>query len=169
MAESIHQKLKRVRKPRVHITYDVETEGAEVLRELPFVVGVMGDFSGDPTQALRPLAERKFIQIDRDNFNEVMARMTPGLNIRVDNKLADDGTQMAVQLKFNSIEDFEPARVAEQVPALKALLETRNKLRDLMSKVDRSEELENLLEQILKNENELKSLSGELGLGKQEG
>ena len=169
MAESIHQKLKRVRKPRVHITYDVETEGAEVLRELPFVVGVMGDFSGDPTQALRPLAERKFIQIDRDNFNEVMARMTPGLNIRVDNKLADDGTQIAVQLKFNSIEDFEPARVAEQVPALKALLETRNKLRDLMSKVDRSEELENLLEQILKNENELKSLSGELGLGKQEG
>ncbi|HJX20302.1 MAG TPA: type VI secretion system contractile sheath small subunit [Steroidobacteraceae bacterium] len=169
MAESIHQKLKRVRKPRVHITYDVETEGAEVLRELPFVVGVMGDFSGDPTQPLRPLAERKFIQIDRDNFNEVMARMTPGLNIRVDNKLADDGTQMAVSLKFNSIEDFEPARVAEQVPALKALLETRNKLRDLMSKVDRSEELENLLEQILKNENELKSLSGELGLGKQEG
>jgi len=169
MAESIHQKLKRVRKPRVHITYDVETEGAEVLRELPFVVGVMGDFSGDPTQPLRPLAERKFIQIDRDNFNEVMARMTPGLNIRVDNKLADDGTQMAVALKFNSIEDFEPARVAEQVPALKALLETRNKLRDLMSKVDRSEELENLLEQILKNENELKSLSGELGLGKQEG
>ena len=169
MAESIHQKLKRVRKPRVHITYDVETEGAEVLRELPFVVGIMGDFSGDPTQPLRPLAERKFIQIDRDNFNEVMARMTPGLNIRVDNKLADDGTQMAVALKFNSIEDFEPARVAEQVPALKALLETRNKLRDLMSKVDRSEELENLLEQILKNETELKSLSGELGLGKQEG
>src|SRR3977135_1769982 len=169
MAESIHQKLKRVRKPRVHITYDVETEGAEVLRELPFVVGVMGDFSGDPTQPLRPLAERKFIQIDRDNFNEVMARMTPGLNIRVDNKLADDGTQMAVSLKFNSIEDFEPARVAEQVPALKALLETRNKLRDLMSKVDRSEQLENLLEQILKNEGELKSLSGQLGLDKTEG
>jgi type VI secretion system protein ImpB len=169
MAESVHQKLKRVRKPRVHITYEVETEGAEVLRELPFVVGVLGDFSGDPTQPLRPLAERKFIQIDRDNFNEVMARMTPGLNIRVDNKLADDGTQMAVSLKFNSIEDFEPARVAEQVPALKALLETRSKLRDLMSKVDRSEQLENLLEQILKNENELKSLSGELGLGKQEG
>lgn len=169
MAESIHQKLKRVRKPRVHITYEVETEGAEVLKELPFVVGVMGDFSGDPTQPLRPLAERKFIQIDRDNFNEVMTRMTPGLNIRVDNKLANDGTQMAVSLKFNAIEDFEPARVAEQVPALRALLETRNKLRDLMSKVDRSEELENLLEQILKNENELKSLSGELGLGKQEG
>jgi type VI secretion system protein ImpB len=153
----------------VHITYEVETEGAEILRELPFVVGILGDFSGDPTEPLRPLSERKFIQIDRDNFNEVMARMTPGLNIRVDNKLADDGSQMAVALKFNSIEDFEPGRVAEQVPALKALLETRNKLRDLMSKVDRSEQLENLLEQILKNEGELKSLSGELGLDKQEG
>jgi type VI secretion system protein ImpB len=167
--ESIHEKLKRVRKPRVHITYEVETEGAEILRELPFVVGIMGDFSGDPTQQLRPLNERKFIQIDRDNFNEVMARMTPGLNLRVDNKLADDGSQMAVSLKFDSIEDFEPARVAEQVPALKALLETRNKLRDLMSKVDRSEQLESLLEQILTNEGELKSLSGQLGLEKKEG
>ena len=167
--ESIHQKLARVRKPRVHITYEVETEGAEVLRELPFVVGILGDFSGDPTQQLRPLSERKFIQIDRDNFNEVMARMTPGLNLRVANKLADDGSEMAVSLKFNAIEDFEPARVAEQVPALKALLETRNKLRDLMSKVDRSEELETLLEQVLTNESELKSLSEQLGLGKQEG
>jgi type VI secretion system protein ImpB len=168
MAESIHEKLKRVRRPRVHITYEVETGGAQTLRELPFVVGIMGDFSGDPTQPLRPLSERKFIQIDRDNFNEIMARMTPGLNLRVDNKLADDGSQMAVSLKFNAIEDFEPARVAEQVPALKALLETRAKLRDLMSKVDRSEQLESLLEQILTNENELKSLSGQLGLEKKE-
>jgi type VI secretion system protein ImpB len=169
MAESIHEKLKRVRKPRVHITYEVETEGAEILRELPFVLGIMGDFSGDPTQQLRPLSERKFIQIDRDNFNDVMARMTPGLNLRVDNKLADDGSQMAVSLRFDSMDDFEPARVAEQVPALKALLETRNKLRDLMSKVDRSEQLESLLEQILTNENELKSLSGQLGIEKKEG
>jgi type VI secretion system protein ImpB len=165
MSASIHDKLNRVRKPRVHITYEVETEGAQVLRELPFVVGIMGDFSGDPTQPLRPLADRKFIQIDRDNFNEVMARMTPGLNLKVDNKLADDGSQMSVQLKFNAIEDFEPARVAEQVPALKALMDTRNKLRDLMSKADRSEELEGLLEQVLKNEGELKSLSKDLGLG----
>ena len=167
MSESIHEKLKRVRKPRVHITYEVETEGAQILRELPFVVGILGDFSGDPREPLRPLAERKFVQIDRDNFNDVMARMTPGLNLRVDNKLADDGSQMAVSLKFNALEDFEPARVAEQVPALKALLETRNKLRDLMSKVDRSEELESLLEQVLKNEAELKTLSGQLGLGKE--
>lgn len=166
MSASIHDKLKRVRKPRVHITYEVETEGAEILRELPFIVGVLGDFSGDPTQALRPLSDRKFIQIDRDNFDEVMARMTPGLNLRVDNTLSNEGGEMAVSLKFNGIDDFEPARVAEQVPALKALLETRNKLRDLMSKVDRSEELESLLEQVLRNETELKTLSGQLGLDK---
>src|SRR5262252_5551670 len=157
MAESIHEKLKRVRKPRVHITYEVETEGAEILRELPFIVGILGDFSGDPTQPLRPLTERKFIQIDRDNFNDVMAGMTPGLKMRVDNKLSEDGGEMAVDLKFNSIEDFEPARV-----------ETRAKLRDLMSKVDRSEELEGLLEQVLKNEGDLKSLSSQLGLDKKE-
>lgn len=169
MSASIHEKLARVRKPRVHITYEVETEGAMVERELPFVVGVLGDFSGDPTQPLRPLADRKFVQIDRDNFNDVMARMTPGLKMRVDNKLDEAGGQMAVDLKFNAMEDFEPAKVAEQIPALKALMETRNKLRDLMSKVDRSEELENLLEQVLKNEAELKSLSGQLGLGKEGG
>ena len=108
MSGSIHDKLNRVRKPRVHITYEVETEGAEIQRELPFVMGVMGDFSGDPTAPLQPLADRKFIQIDRDNFNDVMAGMTPGLNLKVDNKLADDGGQMAVDLKFNAIEDFEP-------------------------------------------------------------
>jgi type VI secretion system protein ImpB len=169
MSASIHDKLNRVRKPRVHITYEVETEGAEVLRELPFVVGVLGDFSGDPTQPLRPLAERKFIQIDRDNFDDVMARLTPGLNLKVDNKLADDGTQISVNLTFNKLEDFEPARVAAQVPALRSLLETREKLRDLMSKADRSERLESLLEQVLQNAGDLKALSGELGLDVKEG
>jgi type VI secretion system protein ImpB len=166
---SIHDKLSRVRKPRVHITYEVETEGARVLRELPFVMGILGDFSGKPTQPLKPLKDRKFIQIDRDNFNDVLAGMTPGLKLKVDNKLSEEGGEMGVDLKFNSIEDFEPARVAQQVPALRTLLETRAKLRDLMSKVDRSEELEGLLEQVLKNEDELKSLSSQLGLGKQEG
>lgn len=169
MSASVHDKLNRVRKPRVHITYEVETEGAQVQRELPFVVGVMGDFSGDPTQPLRPMGERKFIQIDRDNFNDVMARMTPGVKLKVDNTLAGDGSQMSVDLKFNAIDDFEPAKIVEQVPALKSLMETRNKLRDLMSKVDRSDELEGLLEQVLKNEEELKTLSGQLGLDKKEG
>jgi type VI secretion system protein ImpB len=167
MSGSVHDKLARVRRPRVHITYEVETEGAEVQRELPFVMGVMGDFSGDPTVPLRPLTDRKFTQIDRDNFNDVMASMTPGLKLKVDNKLSEGGGQMSVDLAFKSIEDFEPARVAQQVPALRALLETRAKLRDLMSKVDRSEELESLLEQVLKNDNEMKSLSSQLGLAKQ--
>lgn len=169
MSGSIHEKLNRVRKPRVHITYEVETEGAEIQRELPFVVGVMGDFSGDPTVPLKPMTDRKFTQIDRDNFDDVMASMNPGLKMRVDNTLASDGTQMAVDLKFNKLADFEPARVAAQIPALAALLETRSKLRDLMSKVDRSEELESLLEQVLRSDNELKSLSGELGINKTEG
>ncbi|WP_137125152.1 type VI secretion system contractile sheath small subunit [Roseomonas sp. HF4] len=166
---SVHDKLARVRKPRVHITYEVETEGAAIERELPFVVGILGDFAGDPTEPLKPLAERKFVQIDRDNFNDVMARIQPGLNIKVDNTLAGDGSQMAVNLKFRSIEDFEPTRVADQVPALKAMLETRSKLRDLMSKVDRSDELEGLLEQVLQDKDKLDKLSAELGLDKKEG
>jgi type VI secretion system protein ImpB len=169
MSASIHSKLNRVRKPRVHITYDVETEGAQVQRELPFVMGVMGDFSGDPTTPLQPMSERKFVQIDRDNFNDVMARMNPGLNLKVDNKLSEEGGQIAVGLKFNGIEDFEPARVAQQVPALRTLMETRTKLRDLMSKVDRSEELEGLLEKVLQNENQLKELQGQLGGEAKEG
>ena len=169
MSDSVHDKLNRVRKPRVHISYEVETEGATIQRELPFVVGVMGDFAGDPTAPLKPLAERKFTQIDRDNFNDVMARIAPGLNMKVDNALAGDGTEMAVNLKFKSMEDFEPARVAEQVPALKALMETRAKLRDMMSKVDNSEKLEELLEQVLQDESKLKELSAQLGLEKKEG
>ena len=169
MSSSIHDKLNRVRKPRVHITYDVETEGAQIERELPFVVGVMGDFSGDPTTPLKPMADRKFTQIDRDNFNDVMANMAPGLKLKVDNTLAADGTQMAVDLKFSSMDDFDPVNVVKQVPALAALLETRQKLRDLMSKADRSQELETLLEQVLRSEEELKSLSGELGIKKTEG
>ena len=168
MSASIHDKLNRVRKPRVHITYEVETGDAQIKRELPFVMGVLGDFSGDPTSPLRSLSDRKFIQIDRDNFNEVMGRIAPGLKLKVDNTLAGDGSEMAVDLKFNGIEDFEPGRVVEQIPALKALMETRNKLRDLMSKVDRSEDLEALLEKVLQNEGDLKSLSGQLGLAKGE-
>ena len=164
MSASIHDKLSRVRKPRGHITYEVETEGAEGLRELPFVVGVLGDFSGDPTQPLRPLSERKFIQIDRDNFNEVMARMTPGLNLKVENTLKGDGSEMAVNLKFKSMADFEPAKVVEQVEPLKKLMDTRNKLRDLMSKVDRSEDLEQVLDRVLQNSEDLKKLSDSLGV-----
>lgn len=167
-AESQQQKLNRVRKPRVHITYEVETEGAQVVKELPFVVGVVGDFSGDPTEKLKSLKDRKFIQIDRDNFNDVLKRMTPGLNMRVENTLAGDGSEMSVNLEFNKIEDFEPANVVAQVEPLKKLMETRDKLRDLATKIDRSDDLENVLEQVLSNTDQLKQLSGELGVDKQE-
>ena len=169
MAESVQQKLKRVRAPRVHITYDVETEGAQVRKELPFVVGVIGDFSGKPYEPLKPLRDRKFIQIDRDNFDDVMQRMTPGAEFKVDNTLAGDESQMAVALKFKSMEDFEPAAIVDQVEPLRKLLAVRNKLRDLMSKVDRSEELESLLEEVLQNTEKLSALAGELGSEKKEG
>ena len=135
-----------------------------VQKELPFVMGVMGDFSGDPTEDLKPLKDRKYVQIDRDNFNDVMKRMTPGLNFKVENTLAGDGSEMAVELAFKSMEDFEPAKVARQVEPLRQLLETRDKLRDLLTKIDRSEDLEEILERVLQNTDELKKLSGELGV-----
>ena len=166
---SIHDKLERVRKPRVHLTYQVETEGAMVEKSLPFVMGVLGDFSGDPTQALKPLKDRKFVQLDRDNFDDVLSKMTPGLKMKVENTLQGDGSEMAVDLKFNSIADFEPARVADQVEPLRKLMETRNKLRDLMAKADRSEDLEELLERVLKNNEDMGKLAGELGAGESKG
>ena len=140
------------------------SEGAVVVKELPFVVGVLGDFSGNPTEKLKPLKDRKFVQIDRDNINDVMKRMTPGLNLKVKNTLKGDDSEMGVQLKFESMDDFEPANVVKQVDPLRKLLDTRDKLRDLLTKVDRSEDLENLLEGVLKNTDELKRLAGELGV-----
>jgi type VI secretion system protein ImpB len=163
---SIHDKLTRVRRPRVHITYQVETEGARVQRELPFVMGVMGDFSGNqPTQPLKPLKDRRFVAIDRDNFNEVMSKFAPGLGFRVKNTLKDDGSEMAVALKFDSMADFEPAKIVDQVDPLKKLMEARDKLRDLLTKVDRSDELENLLEKVLKETQGMQRLKAELGEG----
>ncbi len=159
---SVHGKLSRVRKPRVHISYEVETGGAMVQKELPFVAGVLGDFSGDSTQPLKPLKDRKFVQIDRDNFNDVMGRMTPGLEMKVENTLAGDGSEMGVQLAFESMEDFEPGAVARQVEPLRKLLETRDKLRDLLTKIDRSDDLEAVLERVLQNTEELTELSSQL-------
>lgn len=168
MSESVHKKLERVRKPRVHITYDVETNGAVVQKELPFVIGVLGDFSGNPTTPLKKLEQRKFISIDRDNFNEVMARMTPGVEMRVENTLANDGSEMALKLKFGSMDDFDPGKIVEQVPALKKLLETRNRLRDLLTNVDNSTNLEPEVEALLKNAELLQKMAGELGTDKPE-
>jgi type VI secretion system protein ImpB len=170
MPESYQEKLKRVRAPRVHLTYEVETDGARVVKELPFVMGVIGNFSGThPTQELRPLKDRQFIEINRDTFDTVMKRMGPGVQMRVENTIEGNGTTIPVQLAFNSLADFEPASVIQQVEPLKKLLETRNRLRDLISKVDRSAELENILEQVLKNTGDLKKLSSELGVNVDEG
>lgn len=159
---SIHDKLKRVRKPRVHITYDVETEGALVKKELPFVIGVTGDFSGHNTEDLKPLKDRRFIQIDRDNYNDILKRMNPKLNINVESTLSDDNSEMQLSLSFKSLDDFEPAAVVNQVEPLKKLMDTRNKLRDLMTKIDRSEDLENILEDVLNNTASLDKLASEL-------
>ena len=163
MSESINDKLKRVRKPRVHLTYDLETGGAAVEKELPFVMGVMGDYSGDNTENKKALKDRKFSQIDRDNFNDLMGKINPKLNLKVDNTLEGDGSEMSTELDFKSMEDFEPHRLVEQVEPLKKLMETRNKLRDLLTKADRSEDLENVLENVLSNTENLKNLSGQLG------
>lgn len=164
MSDSIHDKLKRVRKPRVHITYDVETNGAEVKKDLPFVVGVMGDYSGDNAEGKKSLKERKFVNIDRDNFNDVLGKVAPTANLKVDNTLTGDGSQLAVDLKFKSMDDFSPENLVQQVDPLRKLLEARNKLRDLMSKADRSEELEGILEEILQNTDKVTSMSKELGI-----
>lgn len=163
MAESSHDKLKRVRSPRVHITYDVETNGAQEVKELPFVLGVLGDFSGDSNVAKKSLKERKFVDLKKDKFDQVMARIEPGVKMKVENTLEGNGKEFAVDLKFRSMEDFEPARVAEQIEPLRKMMETRNQLRDLLAKADGSEKLESLLEQILQDNDALSSLRNELG------
>jgi type VI secretion system protein ImpB len=163
MSDSIHDKLKRVRKPRVHITYDVETNGAVQEKEIPFVMGVMGDYSGDNTENKKALKDRKFSQIDRDNFNEVMSNVNPQVNMKVENTLEGDNSEMSVNLDFKNMEAFEPQNIVEKVDPLKKLMETRNKLRDLLTKADRSEDLENLLEEVLSSTDALASLQGELG------
>ena len=162
LSQSVHSKLSRVRKPRVHITYDVEIEGAVIQQELPFVVGAIGDYSGQPKEPLPPLKDRKFVQIDRDSFDEVMCRMRPALSFKVENTLQGNGTEMPVELEFRKMEDFEPGAIAKQIPPIKALLEVRNRLRDLLTKADRSEVLEKLLEDILQEPNALKELAADL-------
>lgn len=165
--ENIHKKLERIRKPRVHIKYEVETENARIEKELPFVVGILGDFSGETASHSKPLKEKKFIQIDRDNFNEVMNQIKPELNFKVENTIENNNSEILISLKFTELEDFEPTKIVYQVPILKELLETRNKLQDLITKIDRSEELENFLEQVLQNNDFFKKLSQEIESGDQ--
>jgi len=162
--ESLQHKLDRVRPPRVHITYDVEIGDAIEMKELPFVIGVVGDFSGKPEQPLPALKNRKFVEIDRDNFNQVLAGMKPRLAYRVDNKLSNDGSSLNVELRFNSIEDFEPDRVVQQVEPLRKLVEARQRLSDLLSKMDGNDRLEELLQEIIQNTGAQRELGAALGL-----
>ena len=161
--ESTQHKLDRVRAPRVHITYDVDIGDAQEKKELPFVVGVLGDFSGNPLEPLPKLKDRKFIFIDRDNFNGVLKGIKPRLTYRVDNTLAKNGTQLGVELNFNALEDFEPQNVVKQVEPLRKLLEVRNKLADLRNKMGGNDKLEELLMDVLQNTEKLKTLGKEFG------
>lgn len=163
-SESLQHKLDRVRRPRVQITYDVETNGAMQKVELPFVVGVMADLSGQPKDPLPVMKDRKFVNIDRDNFNDVMARSAPRLAFRVQNKLTDENTQLPVELQFKSIDDFDPAKVAQQIGPLKDLLEMRHKLTQLLSKMEGNDKLEAMLGDILNNTEKAMSLAKELGV-----
>jgi len=165
MSESLQHKLDRVRRPRVQITYDVETGGAMRKVELPFVMGVLADLSGQPKEALRPIKERKFVNIDRDNFNDVLSRSAPRLALKVDNKLTGEGdTKLAVELNFKHLDDFEPARVAEQVPALKELLDMRQRLTQLLSKMEGNDKLEQLLSDVMQNTEKAVALAKEMGI-----
>jgi type VI secretion system protein ImpB len=163
--ESLQHKLDRVRPPRVQITYDVEVGGAIELKELPFVVGVLGDFTGKPEEPLPALKNRKFVEIDPDNFNQVLAGMKPRVAFSTDNKLQDDGSKIGVDLKFNSIEDFEPDNIVQQVDPLRKLVEARQKLSDLRSKMDGNDKLEAMLNDVISNQDKQKELSDALGLG----
>src|SRR5947209_1903360 len=136
MPESTQHKLDRVRPPRVQITYDVEIGDAFVKKELPFVVGIMADLAGQPSEPLPLLRERKFVEIDRDNFNDVLKAIGPRLAIRVPNKLANDDSSLNVELKFQSIDDFGPLNVLKQVEAMRKLFEARQRLADLLTKLD---------------------------------
>jgi type VI secretion system protein ImpB len=159
---SINKKLERVRRPRVHISYEVYTNGAMEKIELPFVVGIMADLSGQPSEPLPAMKDRKFTNIDRDNFDKVLAGAAPRATMRVANKLTEEGGTMGVDLNFKSLDDFEPDRVAEQVPPLRKMLEMREQLNQLMTKMPGNEKLENLLTDVLSNAEKAKALVEEL-------
>jgi type VI secretion system protein ImpB len=162
--ESTQHKLDRVRSPRVHITYDVEIGDAIEMKELPFVMGVLADLSGKPDAPLPRLRDRKFVEIDRDNFNDVLKGMKPHLAFRVDNKLTDDDTKLGVELRFQSLDDFSPERVAEQVEPLKKLMEVRQQLKGLLAKTDGNDRLAERLQEIISNTEKLQQLGHETGL-----
>jgi type VI secretion system protein ImpB len=162
--ESTQHKLDRVRSPRVHITYDVETGGAIELKELPFVVGVLGDFTGQPTEPLPKLKDRKFTEVNPDNFDTVLEGMKPHLAFSVENKLSDepDAPNLKIDLNFKSMDDFEPENVARQVKPLKELLDLRTRLSDLRGSLQGNDKLEELLLDAVGNTEKLDKLKSEI-------
>jgi type VI secretion system protein ImpB len=162
--ESLQHKLDRVRSPRVHITYDVDTGGAIEKKELPFVMGVFGDFTGMPEQALPRLKDRKFVEIGPDNFDNVLAAMKPHLQFNVENKLSEDSNakQIAIDLHFESIEDFEPVKVAQRIKPLKELLDLRTKLSDLRGTLQGNDKLDEILQETLRSTENLDRLKSEI-------
>ncbi|MEO8032561.1 MAG: type VI secretion system contractile sheath small subunit [Gemmatimonadota bacterium] len=163
--ESTQKKLERVRPPRVNISYDVETGGAIEMKQLPFVMGVLGDFSGQPTEPLAKLKDRKFVEVTLDNFDDVLASMKPHLQFSVENKLSDDANagKLGVDLTFKSLDDFSPDAVARQVGPLRELLELRTKLSDLRGTLQSNEKLDEVLQATLADAEKMKKLKGEMG------
>ena len=162
-SESVFDKKARVRPPRVHITYEVHKGDAIELKELPFVVGVMADLSGKPKDSLPKLKERKFVEIDRDNFDEVLKGSKPRVAMKVDNTLKGDGSQLSVELEFSKLQDFEPEHVVRSVKPLAELLDVRNKLKDLLSRTEGNDRLEELLDVIISKEEVREKLAGSGG------
>lgn len=154
--ESLQHKLDRVRPPRVQITYDVEIGDAKEKKELPFVMGVLADLSGHPDKPLPAMKDRKFVEINRDNFDTVLQKIGPRLAMKVDNRLQNDGTKLGVEFRFKSIEDFEPEQVVRQVEPLRKLLEARERLADLKTKIISNDKLDRLLQEIIQPENKAK-------------
>jgi type VI secretion system protein ImpB len=171
MAKSTQHKLDRVRPPRVHVTYDVETGDAIEVKELPFVMGVLGDFTGQPDTPLPKLKERKFVEVTPDNFDSVLEGMKPHVSFSVENKLSEDpdAGQLKVDLRFKSLEDFEPEQVARQVKPLKEMLDLRTKLSDLRGTLQGNDKLEELLLEAVGNSEKLAKLKSEIGKGEGEG
>ncbi|MBB5019913.1 type VI secretion system protein ImpB [Chitinivorax tropicus] len=163
--ESTQKKLQRVRPPRVQLTYDVEVGDAIEQKELPFVMGVVGDFSGQSEVAQPKLKDRKFVNIDVDNFNEVMGAIEPRAAYRVQNKLSEERGEFAVDVKFRSMDDFRPEAVVQQVEPLRKLAEARARLADLRNKIAGSEKLEDALSEVLRNTEALEKLSKQVDKG----
>jgi type VI secretion system protein ImpB len=169
MADSTQDKLERVRPPRVHITYDVETGDAVEQKEIPFVVGVLSDLSGQPAQPLPPIKERKYVEVDRDNLDEIMEGIKPRLAYSVDNQIEENSeAKIAVELTFKSLDDFHPEKIATQVEPIRKLVEARKKLYNLMAKLDGNDKLEALLQEVIYSTDKLKQIAEASGASENE-